>query len=104
MSAPPSPQPKSEPRHGNGRNREPASRVLGSWLVCRSVLVVGSVGGGWDGAGVRSARLREWRGVKAVAAPSGVAIGTRLRTSADDERVLDLVAEHLGRLRRADLT
>jgi hypothetical protein len=26
-----------------------------------------------------------------------------LRTSADDERVLDLVAEHLGRLRRADL-
>jgi hypothetical protein len=42
--------------------------------------------------------------VKAVAAPSGVAIATRLRTSADDERVLDLVAEHLGRLRRADLT
>jgi hypothetical protein len=41
--------------------------------------------------------------VKAVAAPSGVAIGTRLRTCADDERVLDLVAEHLGRLRRADL-
>jgi hypothetical protein len=35
--------------------------------------------------------------------PSGVAITTRLRTTADEDRVLDLVAEHLGRLRRADL-
>ena len=35
--------------------------------------------------------------------PSGVAITTRLRTTPDDEHVLDLVAEHLGRLRRADL-
>ena len=50
-----------------------------------------------------SVRLREWRGVKPVAAPSGVAIATRLRTSAEDEQVLDAVAEHLGRLRRADL-
>ena len=41
--------------------------------------------------------------MKPVAAPSGVAVTTRLRTSAQDERVLDLVAEHLGRLRRADL-
>jgi hypothetical protein len=41
--------------------------------------------------------------VKPVAAPSGVAVTTRLRTSAQDERVLDLVAEHVGRLRRADL-
>src|ERR1700676_1795019 len=81
-----------------------ARRVASSWLVCRSVLVVGFVGGGWDGVGVGSARLREWRGVKPVAAPSGVAIGTRLRTSAGDERVLDLVAEHVGRLRRADLS
>lgn len=48
-------------------------------------------------------KLREWRGVKPVAAPAGVAIGTRLRTTADEDRVLDLVAEHLGRLRRADL-
>jgi predicted transcriptional regulator len=32
-----------------------------------------------------------------------VAITTRLRTTPDDEHVLDLVAEHLGRLRRADL-
>jgi IS605 OrfB family transposase len=32
-----------------------------------------------------------------------VAITTRLRTTPADERVLDLVAEHLGRLRRADL-
>jgi hypothetical protein len=48
-------------------------------------------------------RLREWRGVKPVAAPSGVAITTRLRTSAEDERALDAVAEHVGRLRRADL-
>lgn len=64
---------------------------------------MGFVGGGWDGAGVGSARLREWRGVKAVAAPSGVAISTRLWTSVEDERVLDVVAEHLGGLRRADL-
>jgi hypothetical protein len=47
--------------------------------------------------------LREWRGVSPVAAPSGVAISTRLRTTAADERVLDLVAQHMGRLRRADL-
>jgi len=32
-----------------------------------------------------------------------VAIGTRLRTTQPDEHVLDRVAEHLGRLRRADL-
>jgi hypothetical protein len=47
--------------------------------------------------------LREWRGVKPVAAPSGVAISTRLRTTPEDDRVLDLVAAHVGRLRRADL-
>jgi hypothetical protein len=47
--------------------------------------------------------LRQWRGVKPVAAPSGVAIATRLRTCAEDEFVLDLVADHLGQLRRADL-
>jgi len=47
--------------------------------------------------------LRQWRGVKPVAAPSGVAITTRLRTSAEDGYVLDQVAAHLGRLRRADL-
>ncbi|MEX3654488.1 MAG: IS200/IS605 family element transposase accessory protein TnpB [Mycolicibacterium fortuitum] len=41
--------------------------------------------------------------MKLVAAPSGVAISTRLRTTADEERVLDAVAEHLGRLRRGDL-
>jgi IS605 OrfB family transposase len=48
-------------------------------------------------------QLREWRGVKPVAGPAGVAISTRLRISPADERVLDLVAEHLGGLRRADL-
>lgn len=48
-------------------------------------------------------RLRPWRGVKPVAAPSGVAITARLRTSAEDEFVLDRLAAHLGRLRRADL-
>jgi IS605 OrfB family transposase len=48
--------------------------------------------------------LRQWRGVKPVAAPCGVAIGARLRSTAADERVLDAVAAHLGRLRRADLT
>ena len=48
-------------------------------------------------------KLREWRGVKPVAGPRGVAITTRLRTTAADECVLDAVADHLGRLRRADL-
>jgi hypothetical protein len=48
-------------------------------------------------------RLREWRGVKPVAGPSGVTIATRLRTTAEDEFVLDAVADHVGRLRRADL-
>jgi IS605 OrfB family transposase len=47
--------------------------------------------------------LREWRGVKPVAAPTGVAISTRLPTTVADECVLDSVAEHLGRLRRSDL-
>ena len=41
--------------------------------------------------------------MKPVAGPSRVAITTRLRTTPDDERVLDLVAQHLGGLRRADL-
>jgi IS605 OrfB family transposase len=48
-------------------------------------------------------RLREWRGAKPSAAPSGIAITTRLRTTAADEAVLDAVAGHLGQLRRADL-
>jgi len=50
-----------------------------------------------------SRELRQWRGVKPVGVPAGVAITTRLRTAADDECVLDAVVEHLGRLRRADL-
>jgi hypothetical protein len=49
------------------------------------------------------APLRQWRGVKPVAGPSGVAIITRLRTAPEDDQVLDLVGAHLGRLRRADL-
>jgi hypothetical protein len=52
---------------------------------------------------VTAVRLREWRGVKPVAGPSGVAINTRLRTTPEDEHVLDVVAEHLGKLQRADL-
>ena len=52
---------------------------------------------------VTALKLREWRGVKPVAGPSGVAISTRLRTTPEEERVLDLVAGHLGGLRRADL-
>jgi hypothetical protein len=52
---------------------------------------------------VTAERLREWRGVKPVAGPAGVTIRTRLRTCAEDERVLDVVAAHLGRLRRTDL-
>jgi hypothetical protein len=52
---------------------------------------------------VTAVKLREWRGVKPVAGPAGVAITTRLRTTPGDEQVLDLIAEHLGGLRRADL-
>jgi hypothetical protein len=52
---------------------------------------------------VTARKLRQWRGVKPVADPTGVAITARLRTSADDEFVLDQVAAHLGGLRRADL-
>jgi len=48
-------------------------------------------------------RLREWRGVKPVPGPSATAVATRLRVTATDEAVLDAVAGHLGRLRRADL-
>ncbi|MGH3557431.1 MAG: hypothetical protein ACRDTK_08060 [Mycobacterium sp.] len=48
-------------------------------------------------------KLRDFRGVTPVAGPSGVAITTRLQTTPAEEHVLDLVAEHLGRLRRADL-
>ncbi len=48
-------------------------------------------------------KLREWRGVKPVPGPSGAAIRTRLRTTPEDDTVLDAVAGHLGRLRRADL-
>ena len=68
-------------------------------------MLVGAVfvGGGWDGCVVTVERLREWRGVKPVAGPSGVAITTRLRTTPEDEFVLDAVADHVGRLRRADL-
>ena len=52
---------------------------------------------------VTAVRSRESRGVKIVAGPCGVAITTRLRTTPADEDVLDLVAGHLGGLRRADL-
>lgn len=48
-------------------------------------------------------RLREWRGVKPVANPSGAAVRTRLRVTPADEAVLDAVARHLGQLRHADL-
>ncbi|MCH9734094.1 MAG: hypothetical protein K0U78_06005 [Actinomycetia bacterium] len=47
--------------------------------------------------------LRHWRGVKPVAAPTGAAITTRIRTTAEDELVLDRVAAHLGSLRREDM-
>jgi len=52
---------------------------------------------------VTAVRLRDWRGVKPVAGPSGAAITTRLRVTPADAAVLDTVAGHLGRLRRADL-
>jgi IS605 OrfB family transposase len=55
------------------------------------------------GRGVTAQKLRQWRGVKPVARQCGAAITTRLRTTPEDERVLDLVADHVGRLRRADL-
>ena len=65
-----------------------------------SWLIVGDV---CNGRLVSAEKLREWRGVKPVAGPSGVAITTRLRTPPADELVLDAVADHVGRLRRADL-
>ena len=34
---------------------------------------------------VTAVRLREWRGVKPVAGPCGMAITTRLRTTLEDE-------------------
>jgi hypothetical protein len=52
---------------------------------------------------VTAVKLREWRGVKPVAGPFGVAITTRIRTTPGDGYVLDLVAQHVGKLRRADL-
>lgn len=56
-----------------------------------------------EGAGVTARRLRQWRGVVPVAAPTGVAVTTRLRTAPAEDRVLDQVAALLGRLRRTDL-
>jgi len=52
---------------------------------------------------VTTGKRRQWRGVIPVAAPAGVAVETRVRTTSADDRVLDLVADHLGALRRADL-
>jgi hypothetical protein len=52
---------------------------------------------------VTAVKLREWRGVKPVAGPSGASVTTRLQTTPEDARVLDLVAAHVGGLRRADL-
>jgi hypothetical protein len=52
---------------------------------------------------VTAVRLRDWRGVKPVAGPAGAAITTRLRVTPADAAMLDTVAGHLGRLRRADL-
>ena len=74
-------------------------RGLGRVLVA----TVGFVGGVWDGRVVAVERLREWRGVKLVAGSSGAAIATRLHTSPEDVFVLDAVADHMGRFRRADL-
>jgi hypothetical protein len=66
--------------------------------------VSGSVAG-WLGGGssVTAQKLRQWRGVKPVAGPCGVAISTRLPTTPEDDRVFDLVDKHMGRLRTADL-
>ena len=47
---------------------------------------------------------RDPSGVMPVPGPFGAAITTRLRVTETDIVVLDAVAEHLGRLRRADLT
>src|ERR1044071_6845740 len=43
--------------------------------------------------------LRQWRGVRPVPGPAGVAISTRLRTTPSDELVLDAAA---GRRQRRD--
>lgn len=47
--------------------------------------------------------LREWRGVKVVAAPGGIATTTRLRTTPADDAVLTAVAVHVSTIRRRDL-
>ncbi|SDC63968.1 transposase, IS605 OrfB family, central region [Sanguibacter gelidistatuariae] len=47
--------------------------------------------------------LREWGGVKVIAAPGGTATTTRLRTSLADDAVLTAVAEHVSKIRRRDL-
>ena len=53
-------------------------------------------------SGVTTDALGLWRGVKPVTAASGCAITARLRTTGEDEWVLDAVAAHLGWSRRAD--
>jgi IS605 OrfB family transposase len=85
-----------------------AGEPFGHRLVAVGVFVVGVgrrrfVSAVWDGCGVTAKKLREWRGVRQVASPCGVAITARLRTGYADEAVLDAVADHVGRLRRADL-
>jgi hypothetical protein len=86
-------------RAASPRRRSGLDGLRGSWWFCWSGLVVG---GACDGVVVSSVR-RPWRGVKPVAAPAGVAISTRVRTTGEDDQVLDLIAEHLGSLRRSDL-
>jgi hypothetical protein len=48
-------------------------------------------------------KLREWRGVKQVAAPTGIAVTTRVATSERDKAVLSAVAAQTSTIRRADL-
>jgi hypothetical protein len=47
------------------------------------------LGGVWDRGVVTVDRLREWRGVKPVAGPAGVAICTRLRSQFSAHRRVD---------------
>src|ERR1700737_1876227 len=49
-------------------------------------------------------KLREWRGGKPGGSPPGGGDPPPLRPAPDDEHVLNLVAAHLGTLRRSDLT
>lgn len=59
--------------------------------------------GAWDGRVVTVERLREWRGVKPVADRRCGDYYPAAYPPPEDEFVVDAVADHVGRIGRADL-